>query len=115
MARADRTAVVTVVAGFAAAAVAVTLLICTGFDPSLLVRAAPPLTNPSGTLPSLTVVGTDWQFDGQFYYRLAIDPFSSQPSVAGVSFDYPALRGSRMGFGILPLFHGRCCSSTCWA
>jgi hypothetical protein len=77
------------------------LLVRTGFDPSKLVRAAPPWTDPAQTLPSLTVVPAEYGFDGQFFYRLAVSPFSSAPTVAGVTFDIPAMRGSRWGYGLV--------------
>ena len=88
---------------FAATAVVLltgVLLVRTGFDPSRLVRAAPPWTDPANTLPSLTVLPHEYEFDGQFFYRLAVAPFSNAASVAGVTFDLPALRGSRWGFGL---------------
>jgi len=76
------------------------LVVRTGFDPSKLIRAAPPWTDPALTLPSLTVLPAEYGFDGQFFYRLAISPFSSAPTVAGVTFDIPAMRGSRWGLGV---------------
>jgi len=88
---------------FAATAVVLltgVLLVRTGFDPSRLVRAAPSWTDPANTLPSLTVLPHEYEFDGQFFYRLAVAPFSNAASVAGVTFDLPALRGSRWGFGL---------------
>jgi len=77
------------------------LLVRVDFDASRLVRAGPPLTDPAATLPSLTVVPSAWTFDGQFFYRLAVSPFSTASQVAGVSFDVPALRGTRLGMGVL--------------
>lgn len=35
-------------------------------------------------------------YDGQFYYRLAVSPFSTSPVVDGVRFDYPAYRQQRI-------------------
>jgi hypothetical protein len=40
-------------------------------------------------------------YDGQYYYRLAIAPFSTAPVVAGVRFDYPAYRQQRIGYPLL--------------
>ena len=79
----------------------VVLLVRTGFDLSKLVRAAPPWTDPAQTLPSLTVLPAEYGFDGQFFYRLAVSPFSTAPTVAGVTFDIPAMRGSRWGYGLV--------------
>lgn len=101
VARTDRLAPVLASAAAAVLAFGAALVVAVRGDVSRLVRAAPPLTNPAGTVPSLTVVPPSWQFDGQFYYRLAIAPFSAAASVAGVSFDYPSLRASRLGLGVL--------------
>lgn len=100
-ARADRFPVVVGAAAAAMLAFTAALVVAVRGDVSRLVRAAPPLTDPAATLPSLTVVPTSWQFDGQFYYRLAVSPFSTAAEVAGVSFDYPSLRASRLGLGVL--------------
>jgi hypothetical protein len=77
------------------------LLVRIDGDASRLVRAAAPWTDSAQTLPSLTVVPHDYEFDGQFFYRLAVAPFSDATTVAGVTFDLPALRGSRWGLGLL--------------
>jgi len=91
----------TILAATAVALLTGVLLVRTGFDPSRLVRAAPPWTDPANTLPSLTVLPHEYEFDGQFFYRLAVAPFSNAASVGGVTFDLPALRGSRWGFGLV--------------
>jgi hypothetical protein len=44
----------------------------------------------------LTVAQGSAGYDGQFYYRLAIVPFSTAPTVAGVRFDYPVYRSQRI-------------------
>jgi hypothetical protein len=76
------------------------LLIRADGDLTRLVRAAPPWTDPARALPSLTVLPHEYEFDGQFFYRLGIQPFSTAPEVAGVTFDLPALRASRWGLGL---------------
>lgn len=89
-----------------AALVAVVLLILlvrVDGDISRLVRAAPPWTDPAETLPSLTVVPHEYEFDGQFFYRLGIAPFSSATTVDGITFDNPAMRGQRWGLGVAAL------------
>jgi len=40
-------------------------------------------------------------YDGQFYYRIACEPFSTQTVVAGVHFDYPVYRLQRIGYPLL--------------
>ena len=87
--------------GAFAAVNALILMIRTDFDPSRLVHAAPPLSDAANALPSLTVLPLGLGFDGQFYYRLSIAPFSAAAQLGGVSFDVPSLRGSRIGFGLV--------------
>lgn len=77
------------------------LLVRAGGDPSLLVHAGPPWTDPAQTRGSLTVQEADEAFDGQFFYRLGISPWSTADAVEGVTFDLPALRNARWGYGAL--------------
>jgi hypothetical protein len=77
------------------------LLVRAGGDVSLLVHAAPPWTSTEAAPDSLTVQGVDDGFDGQFFYRLGVAPWSTDEAVAGVTFDLPALRNARWGYGAL--------------
>jgi hypothetical protein len=79
----------------------VALLVRAGGDVSLLVHAAPPWTDPAAARPSLTVQPADDGFDGQFFYRLGVAPWSTDETVAGVANDLPALRNARWGYGAL--------------
>jgi hypothetical protein len=97
----DRAAVPALLFGGFALVNALILLVRTQFDPSRLVHASPPLTDAAAALPSLTVLPAGLGFDGQFYYRLSISPFSAAIRLGGVTFDVPSLRGSRVGFGIV--------------
>ncbi len=54
-----------------------------------------------GAPGSLTVQSADEAFDGQFFYRLAVSPWSRDQRVAGVQYDLPALRNARWGYGAL--------------
>ncbi|MEO6627019.1 MAG: hypothetical protein ABIP03_00470 [Aquihabitans sp.] len=90
------------VVGFVVALVFVgALLLRAGGDASLLVHAGPPWTDAAQTRDSLTVQPADGAFDGQFFYRLGVAPWSTQPEVAGVTYDLPALRNARWGYGAL--------------
>ena len=40
-------------------------------------------------------------YDGQFFYRLALEPFSTAERVDGVAFDAPAYRQQRIGYPLL--------------
>jgi hypothetical protein len=103
------------------------LLVRADGDPSLLVHAGapcttvealPPQTACDATVPfsnegsigapgnegargSLTVQDADQAFDGQFFYRLGVSPWSTDDRVAGVQNDLPSLRNARWGYGAL--------------
>ena len=77
------------------------LLVRAGGDVSLLVHAGPPWTDPASTRDSLTVQEADEAFDGQFFYRLGVAPWSTDEAVEGVTFDLPSLRNARWGYGAL--------------
>ncbi|MBX3313212.1 MAG: hypothetical protein KF906_02740 [Actinobacteria bacterium] len=78
------------------------LLVRADGDPSILVHAAPPWTDASQARGSLTVQPSEEDaFDGQFFYRLGVDPTSTDETVAGVTFDLPSLRNARWGYGAL--------------
>lgn len=79
------------------------LLVRADGDVSILVHAAPVWTDPADGPPgSLTVQPTEEDaFDGQFFYRLGVDPFSTDETVAGVTYDLPSLRNARWGYGAL--------------
>ena len=84
-----------------AAAFVGALLVRAGGDASLLVHAGPPWTDAQRARPSLTVQGPDDAFDGQFFYRLGVSPWSTEDEVAGVTNDLPSLRNARWGYGAL--------------
>ena len=63
----------------------VALLVRADGDVSLLVHAAPPDTSAAGAPGSLTVQAPDEGFDGQFFYRLGVDPWNTDDEVAGTS------------------------------
>jgi hypothetical protein len=71
-----------------------------GFNPSVFVTAGDEFTDktaPAGLLIAPNSSG----YDGQFYYRIAYDPFSTRAVVAGVHFDYPVYRLQRIGYPLL--------------
>jgi hypothetical protein len=78
-----------------------TLLVKAEGDPSLLVHAGPPWTSEEGARGSLTVQRADEAFDGQFFYRIGTAPWSTAETEHGVTFDLPALRNARWGYGAL--------------
>ncbi len=81
-----------------AAAVAGAFVADTG-DVSRFVGASPPWTDPAARPAGLAIVEPG--YDGQFYYRLALDPFTDQPSDRGITFDRPAYRQQRILYPLL--------------
>lgn len=81
--------------------VAVSSLVATSGDASRMVRAAPPWTDPARTPPGLTVLQDGDGFDGQFFYRLTLDPVGIDEEFAGITYDIPALRTSRATYPVL--------------
>jgi hypothetical protein len=69
------------------------------FNPTIFVTAGDEFTDR--TAPGLLVAPNSSGYDGQFYYRIACDPFSRQPVAAGVHFDYPVYRLQRIGYPFL--------------
>jgi hypothetical protein len=68
---------------------------------STLVHFAPPFTDASSMPDSIRVLPETRGYDGQFYFRLAESPLSTAQEAAGVQFDHPALRMTRIGYPIL--------------
>jgi hypothetical protein len=49
----------------------------------------------------LSVQPRSYGYDGQFYYLLALNPFSAQPAAPGAHFDLPAYRAQRILYPLL--------------
>src|SRR5687767_10598408 len=71
------------------------------FDPSSFVVAGDYFCNPQVVHPSLTVEPKSAGFDGQFYYRLALNPFTSELIEGGIEIDSPPLRHQRILYPLL--------------
>src|SRR3979409_350717 len=74
-------------------------LLALGADPSVFVRAAPPLANPTRVPASLRVMDADQAYDGQFFYRLAVDPLLVRD--VGITLDGPSYRQQRLLYPLL--------------
>jgi hypothetical protein len=97
----DQVWVPALVAAVLALAFVGALLVRAGGDVSLLVHAGPPWSDDAGSRGSLTVQPAEDAFDGQFFYRIGVEPWSTDETVDGVTFDLPALRNARWGYGAL--------------
>lgn len=71
------------------------------FDFSSFVVAGDRWCDPAAVPPELTVLRNSPGFDGQFYYRLGLNPFTSQVTDFGITIDAPALRHQRFLFPLL--------------
>jgi hypothetical protein len=77
------------------------LLTIRKFDPSVFVVAGDHYVTAEQTHPSLRVKTNSDGYDGQFYYRMTVRPFSTAAREDGIAFDHPSRRLSRMFFPLL--------------
>ena len=71
------------------------------FDFSSFVTAGDVYSDPARVPPGLTVLRNSPGFDGQFYYRFALNPFTSQATEFGITIDAPPLRHQRILYPFL--------------
>ena len=65
------------------------------FDPTSFIVAGIEICNPGGVpIPIHWYAGGG--YDGQYYFRLALDPFTSQQIAFGIPLDWPAVRQQRI-------------------
>ncbi len=83
----------------AAVFVLLRLRLAAGGDITGFARAAAPFSHRGLVPPGLTVFGTNG-YDGQFYYRLALDPADLHRTAFGISVDTP-FRLQRIGYPLL--------------
>lgn len=96
------------------AVVVILMLERRGWDPSTFVVAGEAFTERSSAPPQLHV-SPDAGYDGQFYFRLALHPFSTAATEAGVHFDYPVYRHQRILYPlIVRTFGGGAAVPTFW-
>lgn len=71
------------------------------FDFSSFVVAGDIFCDPARVPRSLTVLSNSVGFDGQFYYRLSLNPFTSRVTEFGITIDAPPLRHQRILYPLL--------------
>lgn len=71
------------------------------FDPSVFITAGDRFINPDFLPHKIIVLEKSAGYDGQFYYRLALDPFTSKAEDFGVKIDGPAYRHQRILYPFL--------------
>jgi hypothetical protein len=70
-------------------------------DPSAFVVAGDRYANPAETPEVLAVLSDSSGYDGQFFYRLALDPFTRVEKEHGITLDVPAWRQQRILYPLL--------------
>ncbi|HLW15912.1 MAG TPA: hypothetical protein VKV69_00940 [Actinomycetota bacterium] len=98
---ARRTVVLVALAASVLSAAVVTARLATShWDASAFVRAGNVYAHPGQTPKNLTVID-GIGYDGQFYYRLALDPFSGARTKFGITLDQPGRRQQRILYPVL--------------
>lgn len=72
------------------------------FDPSVFVFAGSKYADPNKTPLQLHVFTGSVGYDGQFYYRLSLNPFTNELTEFGITLDSPRYRHQRI---LYPLFN----------
>jgi hypothetical protein len=72
-----------------------------GFDFSSYVEAGDYFCDPARVPQNLSVIRNSTGFDGQFYYRLSLKPFTSQATEFGITIDNPPYRQQRIFYPLL--------------
>lgn len=70
------------------------------FNLSAFVRAGHPWSNPAILGPNF-IVRPDTGHDGQFYYRLSVEPWTTQRVAHGVTLDNPPYRQQRVFYSLV--------------
>jgi hypothetical protein len=72
-----------------------------GFDFSSFIVAGDYFCDPAVAPRNLTVMRHSTGFDGEFYYRLSLNPFTAQATEFGITLDNAALRHQRLLYPLL--------------
>lgn len=94
--RFDRPVFVGLLASVGASALVIIFLSTLSWNPSRLVFAGDGFTDPAKSPKTLFVHRGTIGFDGQFFYRLALDPATSQRTESGITLDVPSYRQQRL-------------------
>lgn len=76
------------------------LLTSLGYNPSYLISLGEKFVNFS-QIPKNIIVWKNYGYDGQFYYRLALNPFTTKVEEFGITLDNPAYRHQRIIYPLI--------------
>ncbi|MBV8911485.1 MAG: hypothetical protein JOZ05_00440 [Acetobacteraceae bacterium] len=72
-----------------------------GWDATSFIVAGDAFTDRDRLDAPIRVLPNSRGYDGQFYYRLGLDPFTAEASGHGITLDNPAVRGARILYPLL--------------
>jgi hypothetical protein len=72
-----------------------------GGDPSAFIAAGDQYVDAAKLPSPILIKHKSAGYDGEFYYRLALDPFTGKRTADGITLDNPATRGARIGYPLL--------------
>lgn len=72
-----------------------------GFDPSFFITAGDRFCNTDLVPDKMIILENSAGYDGQFYYRLALNPFTSKAFDFGIHLDKPAHRQQRILYPVI--------------
>ncbi len=71
------------------------------WDPTTFISAGDHSVDRAGLVTPIAIMPDSDGYDGQFYYRLGLDPFTSKLTDFGITIDNGATRGARILFPLL--------------
>lgn len=74
------------------------------FDSSYLITIGERFVDLNKLPNNLVVFANSWGYDGQFYFRLAINPFTNKKADYGITIDNPSYRHQRIIYPLLAWF-----------
>lgn len=80
------------------------LLTRINFDTSYIITIGEKFVDLNKLPNNLIVFANSWGYDGQFYFRLAINPVTNKKTDHGITIDYPAYRHQRIVYPLLSWF-----------
>lgn len=72
-----------------------------GWDPTVFIVAGDRFADRTQLVTPIAILPDSAGYDGEFYYRLALDPFTSDLTRFGITIDNGATRGARIGYPFL--------------